>query len=200
MMFLKNKIITFFLLFTFVHVSGFTIDTIQKNFENQKDLIALTIFNSEKFYVVENTLSINNKHVDVIDNKINASKNVVFYQNPQIKIKIDNSILAVAKKMKVKSKFLSSTTNLSQKPKQATNYLPFGSFPDENSFFAIHLHNSVLVPSKPRFILNAESALKSFNKKTKYITLIKKVFFSSEKRLVSSFYSKAPRIRPPPTV
>jgi protoporphyrinogen oxidase len=199
-MILKNKIIAFFLLFTFVHVSGFTIDTIQKNFESQKDSIVLTVFNLENFYVVENTLSINNKYVDVIDNKITASKNIVFYQNPQIKIKIDNTILVVAKKMKVKSKFLSSTTNLSQKPKQATNYLPFGSFPDENSLFASHLHNNVLVPSKPRFILNAKSALNSFNKKTKYISLIKKVFFSSEKRFVSSFYSKTSRIRPPPAV
>jgi hypothetical protein len=199
-MILKNKIIAFFLLFTFVHVSGFTIDTIQKNFESQKDSIVLTVFNSENFYVVDNTLSINNKYVAVIDNKITASKNVAFYQNPQSKIKIDNTILVVAKKMKVKSKFLSSTTSVTQKTKENTNYLPFGSFPNENSLFASHLFNNILVPSKPRFILNADCALQSFNKKTEYITLIKKVFFSSEKCLVSSFYSKTSRIRPPPAV
>ncbi len=200
MMILKTKIITFFLLYTFINVSGLTFDTSQSTADQQKDSIVLTVFNSENFYVTENALTINKKHINVVDNKIIASKNVVFYQNPQNKIKTDNTVLIAAKKIKVKSKFLSTTTTVTQKPNDTTNYLPFGSFPNDNSLFACNLHNNVIAPSKSRFILNADCILQSFNKKLKYIALIKKVFLSSEKLFIASFYSKSSKIRPPPAV
>jgi hypothetical protein len=176
------------------------IENLQPAISQANDTVVFTIFNKENFYVTENTLSINKEIVKVSNNKITPTNNIVYFENKQAESKVC-TLLTPNKKLKEKNKIYTQSITVSKAPTIKNKYAPFDHFPANENLLVVNHLNTRIVPSKPRFFINAHvfSGFEN-NPYCNNIYSIKHLFQTSETIFIKKICLISSKTRPPPVV